>query len=253
MRYFALNICVLFVFIISTFHISANQDMDVKNIVKNVNELYRSKSSYARMEMKIINPNWERTLALEVWTKGMEKTFILINSPKKEKGIATLRIEDEMWNYLPKVNKVMKIPPSMMMGSWMGSDFKNDDLVREFSMVDDYHYKLIELEDSKPDQLYIEFIPKENIPVVWGKIIAAIKRDKYIPVWYKYYDESDKLMRVMNFREVKKMGDREIPVIMEVVPKNKEGHKTVVKYLEAEFNADVDDSIFTLRNLRKKR
>ena len=121
---------------------------DVEAIVKKMDQLYRSETSHAEIEMQITTPHWERTLAMNVWTKGMDKTFIRIMAPKKERGVATLRIGNEMWNYLPKTNKVMKIPPSMMMGSWMGSDFTNDDLVKESSMLNDYTYKLIKPEDA---------------------------------------------------------------------------------------------------------
>ena len=107
------------------------KDEDVMTIIKKVDELYRADSSYAEMEMTIVTPNWERTLKLEAWSEGMDKTFITILEPKKDKGITTLRVDNEMWNFFPKINKVMKVPPSMMMGSWMGSDFTNDDLVKD--------------------------------------------------------------------------------------------------------------------------
>jgi len=125
-------------------------DIDVKAIVKRMDELYRSDTSQTNMEMQIVTPHWERTLSLRVWTEGMDKTFIRIDAPKKEKGVTTLRIGNEMWNYLPKTNKVIKVPPSMMMGSWMGSDFTNDDLVKESSMLNDYSYDLIVPDDAKP-------------------------------------------------------------------------------------------------------
>ena len=165
-------------------------DIDVKAIVKRMDELYRSETSQTNMEMQIVTPHWERILALEVWTQGMDRTFILITSPKKEKGVATLRIGNEMWNYLPKTNKVMKVPPSMMMGSWMGSDFTNDDLVKESSMLDDYTYELITPKDSQPDHLYIQLLPKEDSPIVWGKLIVAIRLSNQIPVWQHFYDET---------------------------------------------------------------
>ena len=148
---------------------------DVESIVKKMDQLHRSETSHAEIEMQITTPHWERTLAMTVWTKGMDQTFIRITAPKKELGVATLRIGNEMWNYLPKTNKVMKIPPSMMMGSWMGSDFTNDDLVRESSMLNDYTYKLIKSEDAVPGQLYIQLTPKEDSPIVWGKIVAAVQ------------------------------------------------------------------------------
>ena len=228
-------------------------DIDVKAIVKQMDELYRSQTSQTNMEMQIVTPHWERTLALEVWTQGMDKTFILITSPKKEKGVATLRIGNEMWNYLPKTNKVMKVPPSMMMGSWMGSDFTNDDLVKESSMLDDYTYELITPAAAQPDHLYIQLLPKEDSPIVWGKLIVAIRVSDQIPVWQHFYDETERLTRVMNFKEIKSFDGKTIPSVMEMIPQNKEGHKTVVRFVEAEFDQEIDEKVFTRRNLQKRR
>ena len=225
---------------------------DVKNIVKKIDELYRSATSVADMEMQIVTPHWERTLSLRVWTKGLNKTFIRIDAPKKEKGVTTLRIGNEMWNYLPKTNKVIKVPPSMMMGSWMGSDFTNDDLVKESSMLNDYTYELIAPPDGKPDHLYIQFIPKEDSPIVWGKLITAVRADDLVPVWQHFYDEKDNLMRVLNFKEIVSFGGKTIPSVMEMVPQNKDRHKTVMRYLKAEFDVPIDDDVFTRRNLQRK-
>ena len=226
---------------------------DVETIVKKIDQLYRSETSHADMEMHIVTPHWERTLAMTVWSKGMSKTFIRITAPKKEQGVATLRIGNEMWNYLPKTNKVMKIPPSMMMGSWMGSDFTNDDLVRESSMLNDYTYQFVTPEDAAPDHLYVQLVPKEDSPIVWGKIVAAVQSNDYIPVWQRFYDEKGNLMRVMNFKEIKTFGDKIAPSVMEIVPQNKEGHKTVVRWLNATFDSDIDDKIFSRRNLQKRQ
>ena len=211
---------------------------DIETIIKKIDQLYRSETSHAEMEMHIVTPHWERTLAMTVWSKGMDKTFIRITSPKKEQGVATLRIGNEMWNYLPKTNKVMKIPPSMMMGSWMGSDFTNDDLVRESSMLDDYTYQFVTPEDASPDHLYVQLIPKEDSPIVCGKVVAAVQSSDYTPVWQRFYDEKGNLMRVMNFKEVKTFGGKTLPSAMEIIPQNKEGHKTVVRWLNATFDSD---------------
>ena len=228
-------------------------DIDIEAIVKQMDELYRSETSQTNMEMQIVTPHWERTLALEVWTQGMDRTFILINSPKKEKGVATLRIGNEMWNYLPKTNKVMKVPPSMMMGSWMGSDFTNDDLVKESSMLDDYTYELITPADALPDHLYIQLLPKEDSPIVWGKLIVAIRVSDQIPTWQHFYDETGRLTRVMNFKEIRSFDGKTIPSVMEMIPQNKEGHKTVVRFVDAEFDKGIDEKVFTRRNLQKRR
>ena len=226
---------------------------DVETIIKKIDQLYRSESSRADIEMHIVTPHWERTLAMKVWSKGMDKTFIRITAPKKEQGVATLRIGNEMWNYLPKTNKTMKIPPSMMMGSWMGSDFTNDDLVRESSMLDDYTYQYVTPEDASPGHLYVQLVPKEDSPIVWGKIVAAVQSDDYTPVWQRFYDEKGELMRIMNFKEIKTFGDKALPSMVEIIPQNKEGHKTVVRWVNATFDSDVDDKIFTRRNLQKRR
>ncbi len=227
-------------------------DAEVEEIIKHIDQLYRSKTSQAAMEMQIVTPNWERTLAMTVWTKGTDKTFIRITAPKKEKDVTTLRIGKEMWNYLPKVNKTFKISPSMMMGSWMGSDFTNDDLVQESSLIDDYSYQLITPEDASPELIYIELIPKEDSPIVWGKVVSAVRSSDYLPVWQHFYDEKEKLMRVLNYKEIKSFGSKTIPSVMEMIPQNKEGHKTVVRFLKAEFDSEIDDKIFTRRNLQKR-
>ncbi len=228
-------------------------DLDVNAIIKKVDELYRSESSYAELEMEIVTPHWQRTLAMNTWTEGMDKTFIRITAPKKERGVATLRMGNEMWNYLPKTNKVMKIPPSMMMSSWMGSDFTNDDLVREYSLFEDYTYELIDVDEGRDDLYYVKSIPREGLPVVWGYIIIAVRKGDYLPEWQKYYDEKGSLMRIWSFSDIKTFGDRTIPSVMEIVPLNKEGHKTVMRYLKAEFDSEFDRDTFSLRNLRSTR
>ncbi len=251
----SLVVWFLLVFSVSAGMFTANgvSDPDVEEIIKHIDQLYRSQTSHADMEMHIVTPHYERTLKMLIWTKGTNKTFIRITAPKKEQGVATLRIGNEMWNYLPKVNKTMKISPSMMMGSWMGSDFTNDDLVKESSMLDDYTYQMITPEDASADLLYVQLIPKEDSSIVWGKIIAAVRATDYIPVWQHFYDEKGKLMRVLNFKAVKKFGRKTVPSVMEMIPQNKEGHKTVVRWLTATFDSNVDDKIFTRRNLQKRR
>lgn len=224
---------------------------EVEKIVNFIDQLYRSKTSYADIEMHIVTPHYERTLKMLVWTKGMEKTFIRITSPKKERGVGTLRIKNEMWNYLPKIKKVMKISPSMMMGSWMGSDFSNDDLVRESSMEEDYTYKIITPDDATPDLIYVQLTPNEDSTIVWGKIISAVRASDYIPVWQHFYDEKGKLMRILNYKDIKTFGSKTIPSVMEMIPQNKQGHKTIIRWNDANFDTKINDNIFSRRNLQK--
>ncbi len=228
----------------------AEQDIELQDLIKKVDQIYRAESSTSTLEMEIVTPHWSRTLKMDSWTRGTHKTFIRILEPKKEEGTGTLRIGNEMWNYLPKTNKVIKIPPSMMMSSWMGSDFTNDDLVKEFTFLDDFTFDWYDPEDPKPGVYYINCIPKEDVPVIWGNVVIAARKDDYMPLWQKYYDEKGKLMRTLEYSEFRKFGDRIIPAVMEMVPMNEEGHKTVIRYLEAQFNVPIEDETFSLRNLR---
>lgn len=223
-----------------------------QDILQKMDELYRSDSSLATIEMEIITPHWQRTLKMQLWSLGQEKTFIRILEPKKEKGIASLRVGNEMWNFLPKTNKTMKIPPSMMMGSWMGSDFTNDDLVKEYTFISDYTFEKAFIEDPEQGAVYIKCIPKPDRPIIWGWIVVAVREQDKLPLWYRYYDEKGKLIREMIFKEERVFSNRRIPTIMELIPANKEGYKTVVHYLQASFGINLDKKIFSLRNLREE-
>jgi outer membrane lipoprotein-sorting protein len=226
---------------------------DVRELVKRVDRLYRSSSSYGELEMIVDTPHWSRTMRMRLWTEGMEKTFIYITHPRRETGTSMLRIGTEMWNYLPKINKVMKVPPSMMMNSWMGSDFTNDDLVKESSLLRDYDARFVVPEDAEPGLFYVELTPREDSPIVWGRILTTIQKDDNIVVSMVYYDEKGRKMRVLRFSEITDFGDRRIPAVMEMTPLSKEGHRTVIRYKKAEFDLKIRPGTFTLRNLQKRR
>lgn len=253
-RLYMLFMIMLFLFLSPPLSLSQKDPSqnEAERIVKKIDALYRAKTSTALVEMQIITPHWQRRLKMKAWSIGMNKTFIRILQPKKERGIATLRIGNEMWNFLPKINKVMKIPPSMMMSSWMGSDFTNDDLVKEFTFIKSYYFELTTPKNSEPGKVYVKCIPKEGLPIVWGYIIVAAQKNNYTPLWEKYYDEKGKLMREIIFKEVKTFGKRKIPSIMELTSMTKKGHKTVLRYLEATFDKKIDEGIFSLRNLRQR-
>lgn len=226
---------------------------DVDIIVDRMDKLYRSKTSRGQIEMLVVSEDWTRTLNMDIWSEGLDMTYIHIISPKKDAGIATLRKKTEMWNYFPNINKVMKVPPSMMMSSWMGSDFTNDDLVKESSMRDDYDARLIVPEVADPDNYHIELIPKKDIPIVWGKIILVVSKKDYLPVWEAYYDEKGNKMRTMEFTEIKTLSGRRIPSVLVMKPLNKPEKKTVIKYIDLEFDIELGPDVFTLRNLQRKR
>jgi outer membrane lipoprotein-sorting protein len=220
---------------------------DVEAVIRTIDELYRSQSSYARLQMTIETPHWKRSLEMQAWTSGREKTLIRITAPEKEKGVGTLRVGKEMWNYLPRANKVIKIPSSMMMSSWMGSDFNNNDLVREFTFADDYTFSLTE---ETPDSLVIRCIPKSGRPIVWGSVRLVVRPDDYLPLRQVYYDEHDRIKRIINYSSIRTFDGRKLPAVMELTPLDEEGHRTVLKYETIDFNMDAAENLFTLRNLR---
>ncbi len=224
---------------------------EVSLLLDSMDRLYRSDASHAEVEMVVTTPNWTRRLEMEMWTHGLDRVFIRINSPKKDAGAATLRNDREMWNYFPKIDKVMKIPPSMMMGSWMGSDFTNDDIVKENTLRDDFDAAMLESEDSSVHML--ELVPKEETPTVWGRIILTLRKEDLLPVEETYYDEKGRPTRVMRFSDVREFGSRSVPSRMTIESLSKPGHSTMVRYVTATFDEPVDESIFTLRNLRRRR
>lgn len=233
--------------------VNAENTPDVNTIVENMDRLYRSDTSYGDVEMIIETEHWKRTLRMDMWSEGLDRTLIHINSPRKDAGIATLRKKTEMWNYFPKINKVIKVPPSMMMSSWMGSDFTNDDLVKESSMINDYHSSIITPDNANPDYYYIELIPKKDIPIVWARIELVVRKNDYIPVEESFFDEKGRKMRVMEFSETKNFSGREIPSVLVMKPLNKPGKKTVIKYIELKFDIKLNADTFSLRNLQKRR
>ena len=226
------------------------QSGDAIEIAKKVDELYRSGSSYAEVTMEITTPHWSRTLDMRAWSRGMDQTLIRILAPRKERGVGTLRLDTEMWNYLPRTGKVIKIPPSMMMSSWMGSDFTNDDLVKEFTLLKHYTFELITPTDAQPGLRYLEARPKPDVPVVWDRLVIVVKSDTLIPVRQEYYDEKGRMMREMTFTEVTRFGDRMVPAVMTLIPTTKEGHRTVIRYKDLQLDIPLKSDVFSLRNLR---
>jgi hypothetical protein len=224
-------------------------DRDAKSLIDEMEALYRGESSKATMTMKVETPQYSRTMQMESSSVGQQDAFIRILSPKKDRGISTLKLDQEMWNFFPKINKVIKVPPSMMMGSWMGSDFTNDDLVKQTTLTEEYDLKLIET----ATQYSITLLPREQTVTVWGRIDYIVNKEHLVPVSQSFYDDDGIMIRKMVFSEVKDFGGRLMPSVMEMIPLNKQGHRTIIVYDNLEFDPpDVDESIFTLRHLKSR-
>ncbi|MDH5753128.1 MAG: outer membrane lipoprotein-sorting protein, partial [Deltaproteobacteria bacterium] len=195
---------------------------------------------------------YSRTMRLEAWSKGRERSLIRIISPKKDMGISTLKVEQNIWNYLPRINRVTKIPPSMMMGSWMGSHFTNDDLVKESSFEKDYTSSITFQGEREGKKIYeITSLPRPDAPVVWGKVVTLVEQETLLPLKTFYHDEEGALARVMAFDMRRRFGDRLLPARMELRPADKPGEYTTVIYEEMEFDVELSDEMFSLQNLRR--
>ena len=220
-----------------------------KRVIDEMEQLYRGESSTAKITMQVETPQYRREMTMEAQTLGQEQAFFRILSPRKDRGISTLKKEQEMWNYFPKINKVIKVPPSMMMGSWMGSDFTNDDLVKETTLIDAYHLELKEDED----QYHVTLTPKEQTVTVWGKIEYIVSKEPLLPVAQIFFDDDGEKIRTLQFSEPKEFDGKLMPSILEMVPLNKEGHRTRVIYDDMTFDsAEINDQVFTLRNLKRR-
>jgi outer membrane lipoprotein-sorting protein len=223
-------------------------------IIRKADLQMRGESSYTENTMQIIRPEWTRTMRMKGWSKGADYSLVLVTAPARDKGSSSLKRDKEMWNWVPSIERVIKIAPSMLGQSWMGSDFTNDDLINQSSIVVDYTHTLLREETyDKTECWVIESIPKENAPVVWGKQVLWISQDKYHMRKVAYYDEFEELINTMSTTDVKQIGGRSIPTRMEMQPADKPDQKTVLIYHNAEFDFDIPDSFFSQSNMKGLR
>jgi outer membrane lipoprotein-sorting protein len=211
-------------------------------IIKNVEHNIQSDSGYSKITMSVTTARGERMMKMESWNRGHEKSFIKVLYPKQDRGITFLKVDTTMWQYVPKIEKTIKIPSSMMMQSWMGSDFTNDDMAKESSIVDDYNAQLTSEDATK---YTLTLLPKEDAAVVWGKIVMEVAKEHFIPLRAIYYDEDGEQQRILYYSEVKVYGSRYLPTVMTLIPMNKKSNKTVVRMDEVDFNAIIEDARFT--------
>ena len=242
-------------FLVSVSGLLSMEAQNATEIVKKADaKMKGEKSSESEMTMKIIRPTWDRTISFKIWTKGTEYSLALVTAPAKEKGQTFLKYKREMWSYNPAINRMIKLPPTMLSSGWMGSDFTNDDLINESSTVVDYNHKLVGEEIVSGENCYkIELIPLEDAPVVWGKIIQWISKNEYLPMKSEYYDEDEYLVKTEIAYDIKSMDGRMIPARFELIPADKEGYKTIVYMDKVLFNKPIDDSFFTQQNMKKVR
>ena len=233
--------------------VSKASSQDIQALVQSAVEYYRGTASIAIVAMTIHRPGWERTMTMKAWTKGQKNSLFTIISPPKDKGNGTLKRGPEMWTYNPKINRVIKLPPSMMSQSWMGSDFSNNDLAKSDSFVEDYTHTLSSMEMHDGKKVYVtKSIPKPGAPVIWGMQQLKIRED-YILLSQAFYDEDFELVKAMVGSEIQMLGGKLFPKIWKMQKADVKDEYTLLDYKELTFKDDLPDRLFTLSSLKSSR
>lgn len=227
---------------------------DAYEIVKKTEDKLRGNQSYSELSMTIVRPRWERTIALKSWSRGTQNSLILITHPARDRGTVYLKKGKEIYNWIPSIERNIKLPPSMMSQSWMGSDFTNDDLVNESSLIRDYQHELIgEVEVDGRKAWKIELVPNETAAVVWGKVILHIDQKEYIHLRTEFYDEEIDLVNIMEAKEIKDLGGKMLPSVLIMTPVDQEGHKTIMRYQSLDFDVNIPREYFTTQYMKRIR
>ncbi|EIA1588970.1 outer membrane lipoprotein-sorting protein [Vibrio parahaemolyticus] len=224
------------------------------DIVQKSDQAMRGKSSYSEATMEIVRPDWTRSMTMKSWTKGTELSLVLVTAPAKDKGSASLKRHREMWNWVPSIERVIKIAPSMLSQSWMGSDFTNDDLINQSSIVVDYQHALLGNDSFDGDKVWvIEATAKPDAPVVWNKVTLWISQSTFLQRKVEFYDEFDERVNVLTTYDVKELGGRKIATRMEMKPVDKPGNKTIFTTHQAQFDFDINDDFFSQQQMKSLR
>ena len=223
-------------------------------IIERMEEVMRGDSSHAVMTMTIERPRYIREVSLEAWALGTDYSLILVTTPARDRGTTFLKRRNEIWNYVPNIDRTIKLPPSMMSQSWMGSDFTNDDLVRDSSIVDDYEHRLLRTEElDGRDAWVLELIPRPGTPIVWGKVLVWVDREHHIQLRVEHYDQRDRLASTLVFSEIGELGGRIFPARLTLTPADRPEQRTILSYERLEFDVDLSESFFTQQNMRRVR
>ena len=226
---------------------------EAADLVKAAINYWRDVSSYSVADMTIHRPGWQRTMRMRVWTQGEKKSLVRVMAPAKDAGNSTLLVDNRMWTFSPKINRVIKIPSSMMHQGWMGSDFSNNDVARADDLIHLYTHKLINTETREGHKVFVvESIPFDSAPVVWGKEVIKI-RDDHVMLEHAFFDQDMVLVKKMVALEIKEMGGKEIATLERMQKMEKPDEWTQILIKEAKFGINIPESTFTLSNLRNPR
>lgn len=234
--------------------IAAQSDLTAEEIIKKADQKVRGETNQSEMRMEIIRPTWKRELSFKGWGRGLDYSMTYITSPARDKGQVFMKRKTEMWNWMPSISRMIKIPASMMSQGWMGSDYTNDDILKESSMVVDYNHSLVSEETVEGFACYkIQMTPKEEAAVIWGKVYKWITKDEFIQIKSEYYDEDQELVKSDFGYDFKVMDGRLIPTRIEIVPADEEGKKTVLYITDIRFDIDLPETYFSQQNMKRIR
>tara|TARA_R110002096_G_scaffold5508_3_gene25715 strand:+ start:2608 stop:3360 length:753 start_codon:yes stop_codon:yes gene_type:complete len=232
---------------------AANDDVDAQALVRAAIDHWRGVSSYTEMTMVIHRSDWERSMTMSAWTKGQDLSLVRVLEPKKDRGNGTLMNDNSMWSYSPKINRVIKIPSSMMGQSWMGSDFSNNDISRADDIVDEYDHHLVGVDEIDGITVYeIESVPHEDAAVVWGREVLRIRED-FVVLDHKFYDQDGELVKQLTSHEIAEMGGRVIATRQRMTKADENEEWTEIRINKVDYDVDLQDSMFTRSSLRNPR
>lgn len=227
---------------------------DAKQIVSKADEKFRGKSNYSEMTLEVIRPKWTRSYSMKSWSLGNDYSMVVITAPASDKGQAFLKRMKDLWSWNPAVNRMIKMPPSMMSQGWMGSDISNDDLMRQSSLVNDYSHKIVGNETVSSQECYkIELIPNENANVIWGKINMWISKSDFLVMKSEYYDDEMELVHTELASDIKTMDSRTIPTKIEIIPASDDSQKTILYFKVIDFDVTINESFFSQQNMKSVR
>ncbi|HJV63284.1 MAG TPA: outer membrane lipoprotein-sorting protein [Albitalea sp.] len=222
-------------------------------LMEQFDRLLWGRTLQGQFEMVITTPSWSRSLSMELWSQRPARSFVRISAPARDAGILSLRVGSEMWNYLPGIERTVKIPPSMMLQPWLGSDFTNDDMVKESSIVGDYVHRIAgERVEDGVEVVEIESLPKPDAAVVWGRLLTVVRKADGVPLNERFFDERGRLVRTLTYSMVRELGGRAIPTRWEMRPEGQPGKSTTIVVKQASYDAPIAGEVFSLQNLSRR-
>jgi outer membrane lipoprotein-sorting protein len=224
---------------------------DAETLLQHIDDLYRSKSSTARIQIDVTSPRTTRSMRVKAWSRGEDEVLVLIEAPAREAGTATLRVGSNLWNYLPRIARTIRVPPAAMLGSWMGTDFTNDDLVKESSLRKDFVAR-VDRRSESPAGWWLVLEVKPGVVGRWARIELLVS-DERLPVEERHFDRKGRLARTMRFDDVKVLGGRRLPARIALQPTDTEGQKTEMRYLDVQFDVALPNDTFSLSRLEQVR